>query len=269
MKPMPKFLSNTQPIFAFLALAIAALVFSANTTIAQEVPPALNFTMKSIEGEDVSLAKYAGKVVVLVNTASKCGYTKQYKQLQALHAEYAEKGVAVVGIPCNQFGGQEPGTEKEIAAFCEENYGVEFDMMSKVDVNGENQCELYKHLSSLELVPMGTGPVKWNFEKIVLDKTGTPVARFASKVSPDSEEFMAVIEKSLGAGHYSHTSKKLGRTYYLFSKEVPLKNSNGTSTIYFFAKDPNNAKGTPLAAVPEGRMVSETKSGMLVLKKKE
>ncbi len=251
-----------------LLVFMAACTFNASHSIAQDVPPALNFTMKSIEGEDVSLTKYAGKVVVFVNTASKCGYTKQYKQLQALHAEYGETGVAVVGIPCNQFGGQEPGTEAEIAAFCEKNYGVEFDMMSKVDVNGDNQCKLYKHLTSLEIAPAGSGKIKWNFEKIVLDRTGTPIARFDSKVSPDSDAFMSVIKKAIGNEHYSHTSEKLGRTYYLFSKEIPLKNSDKTSTIYFFAKDPNNAKGTPMASVPEDRVVSETKTGMLVLKKK-
>ncbi|MFK7766366.1 MAG: glutathione peroxidase [Mariniblastus sp.] len=252
------------------SLALLLTVFSLATHLsAQDIPPALNFTMKSIEGEDVALNKYAGKVIVFVNTASECGYTKQYKQLQALHAEHGEKGVAVIGIPCNQFGGQEPGTEKEIAAFCEKNYGVEFDMMSKVDVNGDDQCGLYKHLTRMDLAPAGTGKIKWNFEKIVLDRTGTPIARFGSKVSPDSDAFMDVIKKAIGGGHYSHTSKKSGRTYYLFSKEVPLKNSDKTSTIYFFAKDPNNAKGKPLAEVPADRIVSETKSGMLVLKKKK
>lgn len=240
--------------------------------MAQDTPAALNFTMKSIEGEDVKLSKYAGKVVVLVNVASKCGLTPQYEQLQALHKEYADKGVAIVGFPCNQFGGQEPGTEKEILAFCKNEYEVEFDLMSKIDVNGDNQCDLYKHLNALDLAPKGKGAVRWNFEKYILDRTGKPVGRFGSRVKPDSEEFMAVINKALGPAEpksaYSHVSEKSGKTYFLFSKEVPLKNSDKVQTIYFFSKDPENKKGKPLSEVPEGKIVSETKTGMLVLKNK-
>ncbi len=259
-------------------LAVLALVSFVTSATAQEVPTALNFKMKTIEGEEVSLSKYFGKVVVFVNVASECGYTKQYKQLQELHENYAEKGVAVVGVPCNQFGGQEPGTEADIVKFCEEKFGVEFDLMSKVDVNGENQAPLYKHLTTLELAPKGEGAVRWNFEKVVLDKTGTPIARFGTKVSPDSDEFMKVIEEALASESpataaevkpYSHASKKLGKTYYLFSKEVTLKNSDNVSTIYFFASDATNEKGTPVAKVPVDREVGETKTGMLVLRKKE
>jgi glutathione peroxidase len=162
----------------------------------QENPKALDFQMKTIDGEDVSLSKYAGKVVVFVNVASQCGFTRQYKQLQELHANYADKGVAVVGVPCNQFGGQEPGTPEEIVEFCQKNYGVEFDLLSKVDVKGKGQTGLYKYLTNLDLAPKGKGDVRWNFEKFVLDKSGKPIARFASNVKPDSDEFMSVIKKS-------------------------------------------------------------------------
>lgn len=256
-------------LFALVAVFAIGLLVVPQTS-AQETPAALNFTMKSIDGKDVALSKYAGKVVVFVNVASKCGYTPQYKQLQELHENYADKGVAVVGIPCNQFRGQEPGSEKEILAFCKKEYGVEFDLMSKVDVNGDDQCALFKHLNSLNVKPRGKGPVKWNFEKYVLDRTGKPVGRFASKVKPSSDEFMSVIKKALGEPKgYSHVSKKNGNTYYLFSKEVPLKNSDKVQTIYYFAKDPNNPKGTLLSEVPEGKIVSETKTGMLVLKNKD
>lgn len=259
-----------------IALFVVSLMTLPNLH-AQKTPTALNFEMTSIDGKKVSLSKYAGKVVVLVNTASKCGHTPQYKQLQQLHADYADKGVAVIGVPCNQFGKQEPGTEKEIAAFCKENYGVEFDMLAKVDVKGKTQCGLYKHLTKLDLAPRGKGAVKWNFEKIVIDKSGTPIARFESKVKPDSEVFMAVIKKALGeadaasgdAEPYSHVSNKSGKKYYLFMKEVPLKNSDKTSVIYWFAKSPTSEKGTPLSEVPADRVVSETKTGMLVLKKKK
>ena len=259
-------LQTILPLIAILALLGQGLVLSA---YAQDTPAALNFTMKSIDGKDVSLSKYAGKVVVLVNVASKCGHTPQYEQLQKLHTDFADKGVAVVGVPCNQFKGQEPGTDKEISKFCQDNYGVEFDLLSKVDVNGAKQCDLYKHLNAVDVKPKGKGDVKWNFEKYIIDRTGVPVARFGSRVRVDSEDFMASLKSVLGEkAHYSHTSDKLGRTYYLFSKEVPLKNSDKVQTIYFFAKDADNPKGKPLASVPEGKMVSETKTGMLVLKNK-
>ena len=272
---------NLKPTLRFasvIAIAFSLLALTSHTTTAQETPTkapaqktpaALNFTMKSIAGEDVKLSKYAGKVVVFVNVASKCGFTPQYKQLQELHSKYAAKGVAIVGIPCNQFKGQEPGSDKEILAFCKEKYAVDFDLMSKVDVNGDKQCDLYKHLNTIDVKPRGKGDVKWNFEKYILDRSGKPIARFPSKVKPDSKDFMAVINKALGENSgqpYSQVSKKSGKTYYLFSKDVPLKNSDKVQTIYYFAKDPNNPKGTPLSAVPAGKMVSETKSGLPILK---
>ena len=272
---------NLKPTLRFasvIAIAFSLLALTSHTTTAQETPTkapaqktpaALNFTMKSIAGEDVKLSKYAGQVVVFVNVASKCGFTPQYKQLQELHSKYAAKGVAIVGIPCNQFKGQEPGSDKEILAFCKEKYAVDFDLMSKVDVNGDKQCDLYKHLNTIDVKPRGKGDVKWNFEKYILDRSGKPIARFPSKVKPDSKDFMAVINKALGENSgqpYSQVSKKSGKTYYLFSKDVPLKNSDKVQTIYYFAKDPNNPKGTPLSAVPAGKMVSETKSGLPILK---
>jgi glutathione peroxidase len=160
-------------------------------------PAALSFTMKSIDGTDVELSKYLGNVVVVVNTASRCGLTPQYKQLQELHANYAEKGVRVLGFPCNQFGGQEPGTEADIKTFCSKNYGVTFDMFSKVDVNGEKTCDFYKYLKAQATEPKGTGDIGWNFEKFILDKSGKPIARFGPRVKPDSAEFIAEIEKAL------------------------------------------------------------------------
>ena len=160
-------------------------------------PAALNFTMKTITGKDVNLADYKGKVVLVVNVASKCGLTKQYAPLEELHEKYADKGLAVLGFPCNQFGGQEPGTEAEIAEFCAETYKVKFPMFSKVDVNGDNAAPLYKHLTALETQPKGKGDIKWNFEKFVIGKSGEVVARFAPQTSPDSKEVMAVLEAEL------------------------------------------------------------------------
>jgi glutathione peroxidase len=162
-----------------------------------EVPKTLNFKMKSIDGEEIDLAQYAGKVVVIVNTASRCGMTPQYKGLQELHEKYNDKDVVILGFPCNQFGGQEPGSEDDIKTFCEKNYGVEFDMFSKVDVNGKNAAELFKLLKSIDAKPAGTGDVRWNFEKFILDKSGNLVARFGSRVNPTSKEFVEKLESVL------------------------------------------------------------------------
>lgn len=265
---------------------VSTLLFAfALTTIsaAQEIPETqesvkdisvYDLKMTTLSGEESELSKYKDKVVVFVNVASKCGFTKQYEQLQALHDTYSEDGLAIVGVPCNQFGGQEPGSEKEIAEFCQKNYGVEFDMLAKVDVNGNKQCELYKYLTSQETEPVGSGPVKWNFEKFILNREGQATARFGSRESPDGENFKKAIEAALGTEStvdlpYSHESSKSGKTYYLFKKEVPLKNSEKVQTIYYFSGDPENKKGTPLAEVPAGKVVSETKTGMLVLKNKK
>lgn len=268
---MSKILANSASL---ILLTVALIASTANAQSSDSAPAALNFTMKTLDGEKVELSKYKGNVVMFVNVASKCGRTPQYKQLQELHAKYGSKGLSIVGVPCNQFGGQEPGTEAEIAEFCQKNYGVEFDMLAKVDVKGETQSQLYAHLTKLDLAPTGKGDVKWNFEKFILDRSGTPIGRYGSKVKPDAKDIVTAIETALASGssdssgHYSHKSSK-GRTYYLFKKEVPLKNSDKIQTIYYFAKDPANKKGTPLANVPEDRMVSETKNGLLVLKKKK
>lgn len=170
----------------------------ATKTGAVAVPEALNFKMKSLDGKDVQLSGYAGKVVVFVNTASRCGLTPQYEQLQKLHEKYSEKGLAIIGVPCNQFGGQEPGTEAEIKAFCTKNYGVTFDMLAKVDVNGKDQADLYKYLTSLDLKPKGKGDVSWNFEKFVLDRDGKVIARFGPRTKPDSDEFVTIVEGAIG-----------------------------------------------------------------------
>lgn len=159
----------------------------------------LNQDMQTLDGKDVNLAeKYAGKVVLLVNVASKCGLTPQYKQLQALHDKYADEGLAIVGVPCNQFNGQEPGSAEEIAEFCSSKYGVEFDMLAKVDVNGDTACPLYKSLTSEETNPKSPGKIGWNFEKFLFNRSGELVARFSPPTTPDSPEVVAAIEEQLG-----------------------------------------------------------------------
>jgi glutathione peroxidase len=134
---------------------------------------------------------------LFVNVASECGYTKQYKGLQELHEKYGKQGLAIIGVPANEFGGQEPGTDKEIAQFCDSKFGVKFDMLSKVVVKGEGQCPLYKHLTSKETDPKFAGDVKWNFEKFLISRTGEIVGRYRSAVEPMSDELTNAIETEL------------------------------------------------------------------------
>jgi glutathione peroxidase len=175
-----------------VAMAIAAGAYAEE----EKEKTALDFTLKTIDGEQKNLADYKGKVVVVVNVASKCGLTPQYEGLQALYTKYEKDGLVVIGVPCNQFRGQEPGTEAEIKAFCTKNYGVTFPMFSKVDVNGENADPLYKYLTSQKVSDL-TGPITWNFEKFVIGKDGKVVARFSPRTAPNDEKFVSVIETEL------------------------------------------------------------------------
>jgi len=180
-----------------LSLLIPGIAASHAAEKESKVPPALNFTMKRLDGKETPLATYQGKVVLLVNTASECGLTPQYEGLQKLHKKYAGQGLAVLGFPANEFGQQEPGTNDQIAKFCKENYGVEFDMFAKVVVKGPGQCELYKFLTSKETNPKFAGPIGWNFEKFLLNRKGEVVARFKPDVEPESEEVVNAIEAEL------------------------------------------------------------------------
>jgi glutathione peroxidase len=183
-----------------LSLATLATVFLCSAATADEGDkggPALQFKMQSLDGKDVDLNKYAGKVVLVVNVASKCGLTPQYKELQALHEKYADQGLAVLGFPCNQFGAQEPGTPDEIREFCQSNYGVSFDLFGKINVNGEDACPLYKYLTALDTKPTGSGKISWNFEKFLVGRDGEVVARFAPRTKPDDAEVIKLIEAEL------------------------------------------------------------------------
>jgi len=163
------------------------------------VAPALSFTMDSLDGKPIKLSKYEGKVVLLVNVASECGLTPQYEQLQDLHDKYKDQGLAILGFPANEFGKQEPGTNKQISEFCSKNYGVKFDMFSKVVVKGEGKCELYQFLTSKEKNGKFGGEIGWNFEKFLLNKKGEVVARFAPNVKPDADVVIKAIETELKA----------------------------------------------------------------------
>ena len=196
---MKKFIACS--IVAGLAstLAVAALAADKDKKDKEEEKPpaALAFEMKNIKGEKVKLSKYKGKVVLMVNVASKCGLTPQYEQLEALNEKYKEKGLAVLGFPANEFGGQEPGSDKEISEFCSTKYGVKFDMFSKVVVKGEGQCDLYKYLTAVKTDSIKPGEISWNFEKFLLGRNGEVVARFGPRVKPDAEEVVKAIEAEL------------------------------------------------------------------------
>ncbi len=153
-----------------------------------------DITVKNIKGKEEKFADYQGKVLLIVNVASFCGYTPQYKGLEQLNQDYKDKGLQVLGFPCNDFGAQEPGTNEEITTFCETNYGVTFDLMDKVHAKGSEQHPLYKTLTN-SVEP--TGDVAWNFEKFLISKQGEVVARFPSAVTPDSSELIQAIETEL------------------------------------------------------------------------
>ena len=157
------------------------------------------FTMKDIDGKDVKLDTFKGKVVMIVNTASKCGYTPQYEGLQALYDKYKDKGFVILGFPANNFMGQEPGTEAEIKEFCTSKYKVTFPMFAKISVKGEDQHPLYNFLTNKTTDPQFAGEISWNFNKFVVDRAGNVVARFGSKDTPDGEPVIAAVEKYIAA----------------------------------------------------------------------
>lgn len=199
---------------AAVCLTLASGVFADKKDEAkkdEKVGPALNFTMDSLDGKPVKLSEYQGKVVLMVNVASRCGLTKQYDALEDLHEKYHEKGLAVLGFPANEFGKQEPGTNLEIAEFCKSTYDVKFPMFSKVVVkkveDGDAPCDLYKYLTKHEtkyVMPKDkdnkdkfAGDITWNFEKFLVNKKGEVVARFAPQVAPEDPRVIKAIEAEL------------------------------------------------------------------------
>jgi glutathione peroxidase len=185
----------------FWVAAACGLAMTENSTIAASPSKGLimtttyDFTAKDIKGRETKLSKYKGKTLLIVNTASECGFTPQYKGLQALHEKYKDDGLVVLGFPCNQFGAQEPGEAKEIESFCEVNYGVAFPMFDKVDVNGENADPLFQHLKKSAPGLLGSEAVKWNFTKFLVTPDDK-VTRFAPTDEPAS--LSKDIEKALG-----------------------------------------------------------------------
>lgn len=161
------------------------------------MPTLYDYSLHTIDGKEASLAEYEGKVVLIVNVASKCGLTPQYDGLQRLYEQTSAQGFEILGIPCNQFGGQEPGSEAEIQEFCSSNYAVSFPLFSKVEVNGEQRDPLYAWLTSLDLPPEGTGDVKWNFSKFLVGRDGVVVSRFEPTTEPQAAELLESIEALL------------------------------------------------------------------------
>jgi len=157
-------------------------------------PPLYSFTMKTIDGKDKQLSDYKGKVLMIVNVASKCGHTPQYKGLEALYEKYKDSGFMILGFPANNFFSQEPGTNEEIKIFCSVNYGVTFDMFSKISVKGDDQHPLYHYLTEESQVP---GVVKWNFQKYLVDRKGNVVTKFSPSTKPTEKEVIDEIEKLL------------------------------------------------------------------------
>ena len=156
-----------------------------------------HFTANRIDGTPLSLAEMQGQVLLIVNTASACGFTPQFEGLETLHKTYGERGLAVIGFPCNQFGGQDPGSNEEIGAFCQRNYGVSFAMMEKVEVNGDNAHPLFKWLKAEAPGLLGSEAIKWNFTKFLVGKDGRVLKRYASMDAP--EKLAKDIETALAA----------------------------------------------------------------------
>ena len=186
-------------IFAALVAAFGLSVWLTSASVSAGAPNIYNFKVRDIDGKDVKLKSYKGKVVMVVNTASKCGYTPQYEGLQALYDKYKDKGLVILGFPANNFGGQEPGTEAEIREFCTSKYKVTFPMFAKISVKGEDQHPLYAYLTSKETNPDFGGDISWNFNKFLIDRRGRIVGRFTSKDKPMADSVIAEVEKHLAA----------------------------------------------------------------------
>ena len=187
------------PSFALLACADYVRVGPVTLPVNSEQPPVatstfLDLTATDITGKPVEMAQWKGRKVMVVNTASECGYTKQYAQLEELYEQYKDKGLVIIGFPCDQFGGQEPGTEAEIATFCQKNYGVTFPLMSKVEVKGANKHPVYQWLTEKKLNGKMDVEISWNFQKFLIDEQGQLVTTLAPATQPTDEVVLNWLE---------------------------------------------------------------------------
>ncbi len=174
-----------------MKLLLSIMLFAATTTLsAQSIH---SFTVKSIDGKDIKMSSFKGKKILVVNTASKCGYTPQYESLEKVYEQYKDK-LVIIGFPCNQFGGQEPGSNEEIVEFCKKNYGVTFPLADKVDVKGANTAAIYQWLTQKSKNGVLDASISWNFNKFLLDENGKMIAYFPSNVKPDSEAILSNLK---------------------------------------------------------------------------
>lgn len=192
---MGRFLIGFFVVSAIVAIAGFTYIFETPQSAAPK--SVLDFKVRDIDGKDVKLKKYKGSVLLIVNVASKCGYTPQYETLQATYLKFKDRGFTTLAFPANNFGGQEPGTAAEIKEFCESKYKVTFPLFAKISVKGEDQDPLYSFLTRKETNPDFAGDISWNFNKFLVDRKGKVVARFTSKDKPDGEAITAAIEKYL------------------------------------------------------------------------
>lgn len=192
-------MSRLIALLCILTAGCVAFFLSQTPRISAAFPSIFDFKMKDIDGRDVKLKKYKGNVLLVVNTASKCGYTPQYESLQATFDKYKDKRFYVLGFPANNFGGQEPGTEAEIKEFCTSKYKVTFPMFAKISVKGADKDPLYAYLTDLQINPVYGGDITWNFNKFLIDRNGKIVGRFTSKEKPDGDAITAAIEEALAA----------------------------------------------------------------------
>ncbi len=196
-------------VASFFAILAAFLICSTSygedsATAKDKKHPIYSLKVKSLAGAEVDLSKYKGNVLLIVNTASFCGATKQYANLESLHEKYNKQGLKVMGFPCNQFGKQEPKSAKEIQEFCQKNFGVQFDMFEKILVNknkngekGKTQSPLYEYLTSKEAFKADSGEIRWNFEKFLISRDGKVISRFRTSIKPDAPEVIKAIETEL------------------------------------------------------------------------
>ena len=174
-----------------MKLLLSIMLFAATTTLsAQSIH---SFTVKSIDGKDIKMSSFKGKKILIVNTASKCGYTPQYESLEKVYEQYKDK-LVIIGFPCNQFGGQEPGSNEEIVEFCKKNYGVTFPLADKVDVKGTNTAAIYQWLTQKSKNGVLDASISWNFNKFLLDENGKMIAYYPSNVKPDSDAILSNLK---------------------------------------------------------------------------
>ena len=186
---------------AIVCVSVFALSLSSRANVApggvEKMNSIYDFSLKDIDHKEVNLSQYRGKVVLVVNVASRCGYTPQYEGLQKVYLKYKDRGFVILGFPANNFMAQEPGTDEEIKTFCSAKYNVTFPIFSKISVKGDDIHPLYKYLTSKETNPEFGGDIKWNFSKFLVDKSGKIIARFEPKVTPESDQVIQAIEKAL------------------------------------------------------------------------